>query len=71
MSEIHHLFFGYIHKCHIKYIRNHTFKTLNTLKSDPYMPYIESKKENILTFGFLRLMELMLIYLIKPYRNVT
>jgi len=38
------LFWGDLHKEHIKYTRNYTFNDLNTFKNDPYMPYIEASK---------------------------
>lgn len=32
-------FWGDIHKSNVRYTRNHTFKSVNTISSDPYMPY--------------------------------
>ena len=38
-------FWGDVAKKHIKYLRNRTFKGINTLKYDPKMPYVEPKKK--------------------------
>jgi hypothetical protein len=45
-------FWGDIVKKHIKYIRSHTFYDINTIKSDPYMPYIENRKSKYSNFWF-------------------
>ncbi|MBL0686546.1 MAG: hypothetical protein JJV94_01795 [Sulfurospirillum sp.] len=45
-------FWGDIVKKHIKYVRSHTFYDINTIKSDPYMPYIENSKSKYSNFWF-------------------
>lgn len=46
------LFWGDYHKKYIKYTRNHTFTDLNTIKNDPYMPYIEKEKIEFSNYWF-------------------
>lgn len=38
-------FWGDYHQKYVKYTRNFTFRQLNTLKADPYMPYKDSTKK--------------------------
>lgn len=45
-------FWGDISKKHFKYIRNRTFKEINTLKADPRFVYPESKKQKYSNFWF-------------------
>lgn len=40
-------FWGDLAKKHIKYVRNFTFKNLNTLKTDPLMPYQDENKPHV------------------------
>ena len=44
--------FGDICKEKIKYIRNHTFNDINTLKIDPLMPYIDKSKQKYSNYWF-------------------
>ena len=45
-------FWGDICKERIKYIRNYTFNSINTLKLDPLMPYIDRSKEKYSNYWF-------------------
>jgi hypothetical protein len=45
-------FWGDICKEKIKYIRNHTFNDINTLKIDPLMPYIDKSKQKYSNYWF-------------------
>ena len=45
-------FWGDICKDNIKYIRNHTFNDINTLKKDPQMPYKDKEKEKYSNYWF-------------------
>lgn len=45
-------FWGDMSKKHIKYIRNHVFGGINTLKYDPQMPYRVKNKEEYSNFWF-------------------
>ena len=45
-------FWGDISKRHFKYIRNHTFNGINTLKYDPKMPYQVKAKEEYSNYWF-------------------
>lgn len=45
-------FWGDISKKHFKYIRNHTFNGINTLKYDPKMPYKVAEKDEYSNYWF-------------------
>lgn len=45
-------FWGDIHKENIQFNRNHEFKNLNTLKTDPLTPYIDPKREKHSNYWF-------------------
>lgn len=45
-------FWGDIAKAHFKYIRNHTFNGINTLRYDPKMPYRVEHKEKYSNYWF-------------------
>mgnify|MGYP000851680754 CR=1 FL=1 len=45
-------FWGDISKEHFKYIRNHTFNGINTLKYDPKMPYKVAEKDGYSNYWF-------------------
>ncbi|NMA72701.1 MAG: hypothetical protein GX963_00755 [Bacteroidales bacterium] len=45
-------FWGDLAKKHFKYIRNHTFNGINTLKYDPKMPYRVPHKEKYSNYWF-------------------
>lgn len=45
-------FWGDICKQNVKYIRNRVYSGINTLRYDPYMPYLEKKKEAYSNFWF-------------------
>ncbi len=45
-------FWGDISKKHFKYIRNHTFNGINTLKYDPKMPYRVKSKDKYSNYWF-------------------
>lgn len=45
-------FWGDIAKKQFKYIRNHTFNSINTLKYDPKMPYRDKSKDKYSNFWF-------------------
>lgn len=45
-------FWGDYHQKHIKFTRNFTFKTLNTLARDPHMPYLDHQKSRFSNYWF-------------------
>ncbi|MDA1354163.1 MAG: DUF2334 domain-containing protein, partial [bacterium] len=45
-------FWGDLHKRHIKYTRNLTYKSLNLLKYDPFTPFVDPKKSKYSNFYF-------------------
>jgi hypothetical protein len=45
-------FWGDLHKKHITYTRNFNFSGLNTLKNDPWMPYLDREKIDYSNYWF-------------------
>jgi hypothetical protein len=45
-------FWGDFAKAHIRYMRNRVYSGINTLKSDPYMPYRERRKDKYSNYWF-------------------
>lgn len=45
-------FWGDIHKANIQFNRNHEFRNLNTLKTDPLTPYIDPKRNEYSNYWF-------------------